>query len=186
MAKRKRKPGSRKGFKLKISPDYRSEGYVMYVANAETGILQAGTIDPELTDGDVYQALDDLISQLQAPDTFSKFFPDQTPEESEKPDPGDRKDTSGFVQSFVTMNLRSAFEQNGRLKAEDVIGILEVIKTSVKRRSVGMHRRGYLTYIEDFLGQMGVKVWQLSEEEVEELEFYRASDQSKEGEHNDE
>ena len=54
------------------------------------------------------------------------------------------------------MNLQSAFEDNGPLEAEDVIGILGVIKTSVKRWSIGAHRRGYLTFLEDFLGQAGV------------------------------
>jgi imidazolonepropionase-like amidohydrolase len=53
--------------------------------------------------------------------------------------------------------------------AEDTIGILGVIKTSVKRWGVGMHRRGYITFLEGFLGQMGVKVRQLSAEEASDL-----------------
>jgi hypothetical protein len=67
------------------------------------------------------------------------------------------------------MNLRLAFERYGPLPAEDVMGILGVIKTSVKRWSVGMHRRGYITYIEGFLGQMGVKVQKLTEEDAKSL-----------------
>ncbi len=34
-----------------------------------------------------------------------------------------------------------------------------------------MHRRGYLTFLEGFLGQAGVRVQQLTEDEVEELEL---------------
>ncbi len=185
MAKRKRKPGSRKGFKLNIAKNYRDDRYVIYIANAETGILQAGTIEANLTDGDVYQALEDLISQLQEPDTYSKLFTSETSEEPDELEKKKKKEIDGLVQTLILMNLRSAFQEHGPLEAEDVIGILGVIKTSVKRWSVGMHRRGYLTYIEGFLGQMGVKTWQLSPEEVENLEFYRAPDQFNEGADNE-
>lgn len=175
MAKRKR--GKRKGFSLELAEDYRSEKYVIYIANAETGILQAGTIDSELTDGDVYEALSDLISQLKDADTFQKLFAPRPADEDQTE--GEKID--GPVQLFIIMNLRHAFEQHGPLAAKDVIGILDVIRTSVKRWSHGMHRRGYLTFIEGFLGQMGVKSWQLSEEEVENLEFNRAPDQLDDG-----
>lgn len=158
----------------------------MYIAHTETGLLQAGTIDPELTDGDVYQALTDLMMQLQDPATFEKFFAGKTDEKPNKLDLGDSENEHGFVQSFVLMNLRDAFAKFGRLPAEDVIGILDVIKTSVKRWSVGMHRRGYLTYIEEFLGQMGVYAKRLTQEEVENLEFYRATGELEAGEQNDE
>jgi hypothetical protein len=46
---------------------------------------------------------------------------------------------------------------------------LGVIKTSVKRWGHGAHRRGYLTYIEDFLGQAGVEVQKLSANEAKAL-----------------
>lgn len=167
MAKRKRVPGERPGFKLNINPDYRSERYVMYIANAETGLLQAGTINPDLTDGDVSQALEELIARLKQPEGASLLL---SPRSSEPG--GSEAKVEGehaFVQHFVLMNLRSAFERYGPLDAEEVIGILGVIKSSVKKWSTGMHRRGYLTFIEGFLGQMGVKVQQISAEEAEAL-----------------
>ncbi|MBI1881586.1 MAG: hypothetical protein HYR94_25680 [Chloroflexi bacterium] len=169
MAKRKRKPGERQGFKLNLSKDYRSERYVMYIANAETGILQAATIDPDLTDGEVSEALADLISQLEQPELAGLLLSQKTDE----PEPTEAKleGKYAFVQHFVLMNLRSAFERYGLLDTEDVIGILGVIKTSVKRWSVGMHRRGYITYIEGFLGQMGVRVQKLTDEEAQALEL---------------
>ncbi|MCK6629402.1 MAG: hypothetical protein L6R45_30025 [Anaerolineae bacterium] len=167
MAKRKRVPGARPGFKLNLTPDYRSEQYVMYILNAETGLLQAGTISPDLTDGDISQALDDLIARLKQPEAAHLLL---SPRSSE---PGGSEATvegeHAFVQHLVLMNLHSAFERYGPLEVEDVIGILGVIKSSVKKWSVGMHRRGYLTFIEGFLGQMGVKVQQLSAEEAEAL-----------------
>ena len=175
MAKRKR--GKRKGFSLELAEDYRSEKYVIYIASAETGILQAGTIHSDLTDGDVYQALGDLITDLEEPDTFQRlFFP-----VNEEPEQEQQKKADGLINFLIVSNLQTAFEQHGPLKADDVIGILNVIRTSIKRWSRGMHRRGYLTYIEGFLGQMGVRTWQLSEEEVENLEFYRAPDQLDDG-----
>ncbi|GAB4433822.1 MAG: hypothetical protein Fur0044_31280 [Anaerolineae bacterium] len=163
MAKRKRKPGEREGFKLNLTPDYRSEQYVMYIVNAETGLLQAGTIDPDLTDGDVSQALDDLIARLKQPEGAQLLLGPAASSETKV------EGEHAFAQHFVLMNLRSAFERYGPLEVEDVIGILGVIKSSVKKWSTGMHRRGYLTFIEGFLGQMGVKVQQLSAEEAEAL-----------------
>lgn len=166
MAKRKRKPGDPQGFKLNLGKDYRSERYVMYIMNAETGLLQAATIEPDLTDGDVSQALDDLMSRLRQPELFAKLLSAQGAKDSESPALEDR---NAFIQHFILLNLRTAFERHGPLDAEDVIGILGVIKTSAKRWSIGMHRRGYLTFLEGFLGQAGVRVQQLTEDEVEEL-----------------
>ena len=165
MAKRKR--GGRKGFKLRLEQDYRSERYTMYVMNAEIGLLQAGTIASELTDGDVYEALEDLMERLQNPEIFTELFSDQATAEAQEDDASEASDS--LIDHLVIMNMKTAFEQYGPLEAKDVIGILGVIKTSVKRHSVGMHRRGYLTFIEGFLGGMGVAVQQLSPEEVEDL-----------------
>ena len=80
MAKRKRKPGERQGFKLNLSKDYRSERYVMYIANTETGILQAATIEPDLTDGEVSAALEDLIWQLEQPELATLLLGPKTDE----------------------------------------------------------------------------------------------------------
>jgi hypothetical protein len=177
MAKRKR--GKRKGFKLELPEDYRAEKYTIYIASAETGILQAATVHADLTDGDVYQALGDLITDLKDPDMFQKlFFPTEenlTPEEKQK------KEEDGIINFLIVSNLQDTFEQYGPLDANDVIGILDVIRTSVKRWSHGMHRRGYLTYIEGFLGQVGIGIRELSPEEVENLEFYRAPNQLEDG-----
>jgi hypothetical protein len=174
MAKRKRKPGEREGFKFNLEPDYRSERFVMYIANVETGILQAGTISPDLTDGEVSQSVEDLMARLTEAEVFQKLL-------MEKPAPPSGSsgvEENNLVQGLILMNLRSAFEQYGPLSAEDTLGILGVIKTSVKRWGVGSHRRGYLTFLEGFLGHMGVKMRQLSDEEVETLELIQSDDVS--------
>ena len=74
MAKRKRRPRRRKGFKFQLGKDYQSERYTMHVMNVEIGILQASTIDADLTDGDVSKALENLILQLKEPGVFSKLL----------------------------------------------------------------------------------------------------------------
>lgn len=173
MAKRKRKPGDRGGFKLNLSKDYHSERYVMYLMNVEIGLLQAGTINEDLTDGEVIEALEDLILQLQEPELFTQLLLSPTPEEP----PAVKDDgTYTLAQHLILMNLRSAFKQYRPLEAEEVIGILEVIKTSVKRHSVGMHRRGYLNFLEGFLGQMGVQVREISAEEANDLGLRQLDD----------
>jgi hypothetical protein len=105
--------------------------------------------------------------RLKDPEVFTELFTNPSSDDPQKGD--DDENPTSFIEYFITMNLRNAFEQHGPLEAEDVIGILGVIKTSVKRHSVGMHRRGYLTFLEGFLGQMGVAVQKLSAEEAEKL-----------------
>ena len=48
----------------KPKKNYRTEKYVEYIFHAEVGILQAATLLPELTDGEV---LDALRNPLRAP-----------------------------------------------------------------------------------------------------------------------
>lgn len=164
----KRKHGPRKGFKLEITPDYRSERYTMYIMKVETGILQAATVAPELTDGHVNKVLIDLIERLQTPETLAHLLPASTEDEAEIPTLSKDGETN-LVEQFILLNLRDAFDLYGPLSAEDVSGILGVIKTSVKRWGHGEHRRGYLTYIEGFLGQAGVGVRQLSADETKAM-----------------
>jgi hypothetical protein len=173
MAKRKRKPGERKGFKFSPAKNYRSERYTFYIMSAETGILQAATIAPELTDGDVFQSLRNLSSRLQEPEALpillSAASSDEASSEALEVTLDDSESRTNLVETLILNNLTLAFENHGPLDAEDVIGIFDVIRSSIKKWGVGMHGRGYLTYIEGFLGQMGVETRRLSDEEVREL-----------------
>ncbi len=69
MAKRKRRPGH--GSKLRPVKDYRDDEYVPYIFKAESGILQAWTLKPDLRDGDVRQALRGLIKKSGQITSFS-------------------------------------------------------------------------------------------------------------------
>jgi hypothetical protein len=166
MAKRKR--GGRKGFSLSAFKDYRSDEFVPYIMRAEMGLLQAGQVDPTLTDGEVSQALTELMRQLEQPEALQRWLAEPETDEAD-PLTINTEAKSDFIHRLIFMNLQDAFAQEGPISAEDVSGILKVIRTSVKRWGHGDHRRGYLTYIEGFLGQMGVQTQLLTEEEFEEL-----------------
>ena len=164
----KRKRGKRKGFTLQLEKDYRSEAYVPYIVRIESGILQAATIDPDLTDGDVDQALRHFMAELQSPEALTRLLPAKTDEAS--PDAESQKTKQDFIQFFVFLNLQDAFaEQLRPISAEDVSGIFGVLRSSLKSWGHGAHRRGYITYLEGFLGQMGIATRRLSEEEAAAL-----------------
>jgi len=169
MAKRKRKPGSRKGFKLRPVKDYRSSDFTYYTMNAEIGILQASKIEPDLKDSNVSESLKDLITRLEEPEALPKLLPAETSADVDEVVRSDSQRELNIVQALILSNLRRAFDKHGPLEAEDVAGILDVIKTSVKRWSVDRRGRGYLTYIEEFLGQMGIDVQEISKEQARAL-----------------
>jgi hypothetical protein len=167
MAKRKRKPGRGKGFKLRLDKDYRSDQYIPYIMNVETGILEAATIDPGLTDGDVKQTIESLISRLKEPETLPQLLPGESTDTPTLPPEGE----GSYVQALIMMNLQRAFNENGPLEVEDVIGILKVINHSLSKWNIGLHKRGYLDYLQDFLGEVGVNVQKLSLPEVKALDL---------------
>ncbi|RMF21755.1 MAG: hypothetical protein D6765_15215 [Bacteroidetes bacterium] len=65
--------------------------------------------------------------------------------------------------------MKRAFEKYGPLPPEDVIGILKVIRRSIKTWGYGPNQRGYLIYLQDFLGKVGVHVQKLSAEEYQTM-----------------
>lgn len=169
MAKRKRSPGS--GPKLHPVKEYRSDQYTPYIFKAETGILQAWTIEPDLRDGDVRETLRGLISSIkktgELPEALTQGVEGSTDSDEEvEVAPAAIK---SLIEYFILINLRDAFQKNGILSAEDTVGILTVINNSVGTWNRGMRGQEYLKYIKDFLGDLGVEVRQLSDEEVETL-----------------
>ena len=163
MAKRKRRPGG--GSKLRPIKDYRDHEYVPYIMQAETGILQAWSVDRNMRDGDVRQVLRGLIAQLQKSETLPEILVSDTSEWHEINAAG----TKNLTEQLILRNLRQAFEQYGPLEAEDIVGILKVINNSVGAWNIGMQGQGYLKYLEGFLGQMGIRTQVLSEDEVRRL-----------------
>ena len=160
MAKRKRKPGERRGSKLRPIKDYRDDYFTLYIAQVETGILEAWTIEPDIRDGDVREALRKLIRDMKRTDELPAGL---TADNEEKAD-----DTS-LLEWRILAGLQLAFERHGSLNVEDTIGILGVINSSVGTWNRGMRGQEYLKYIQGFLGGLGVSVRQVTQEEAEAL-----------------
>lgn len=169
MAKRKRKPGG--SSKLHPIKEYRDDAYVPYIMSVETGILEAWTINPDLRDGEVREALRGLISPMkhsgQLPAQLTRQSESSATEEGEPEQTTYRGD--GLLQGLMMMNLRQAFKEYGPLNTEDTIGILTVVNNSVGAWNRGMRGQEYLKYIKDFLGSRGGEMRLLSDEEVKEL-----------------
>lgn len=179
MAKRKRRPGG--GSKLRPIKNYRDDEFVPYIFNAEKGILMAWTAEPDIRDGDVRQALRDLISPIEKSGQLPEALTDENEDEDKPSYQLDQvhSDQSMLIQTFILSNLRQTFQEQGALKPEDLVGVLKVINGSVGTWNRGMRGQEYLKYIQDFLGGAGAGVYQLTEEQVKELglEFFSDTDE---------
>ena len=164
MAKRKRK--SEGGSKFQPIRDYQADEYIPYIFKAETGILQAWTINPKITDGDARQALRGLIKQIGAANTLPE---DLTNIADERTLNVKADDPEELLATLILDGLRLAFREHGPLTAEDVVGVLKTINHSVGTWNIGMRQQGYLKYLQGFLGQMGVKPRLLTAAEVKRL-----------------
>jgi hypothetical protein len=192
MAKRKRKAGS--SSKLNPVTNYRDEQYVLYIHSAETGILEAWTIDPDIRDGDVREVLRGLMrdmkrsGQLPAPLTTAEPLTSPAGDIEEVTSQGNL-----LLRTLILGRLRLRFQSHGALDTEAVIGILSVINSSVGTWNRGMRGQEYLKFIQDFLGLTGVNIRQLTDEEVEMLglsmddydDDYDEDDESIEGEYHE-
>ena len=163
MAKRKRIPGG--GSKLRPIKVYRSPEYVPFIFGAETGILQAWKVEPDIRDGDVRQALRDLISPMQKSGVLPEALTRPAPTDFEIEATG--KET--LLRELILHNLSLAFEKQGPLEAEDLVGVMKVINSSIGAWNIGMAGQGYLNHLEGFMGQMGASTVALSPEEVKKL-----------------
>lgn len=178
MAKRKRRPGG--GSKLRPIKDYRDEEYTPYIFKIESGILQAWTVKPDLRDGEVRETLRSIMSSIKKSGELPEMLARSSSEEAETA----AQDAGSILEYLILNNLRDAFEKHGPLNAEDTVGVLSVVNHSVGTWNRGMRGQEYLKYIKDFLGSMGVEVYMLTDEEVENLGLPRPAD-SIEGEYDE-
>lgn len=173
MAKRKRRPGG--GSKIRPIKDYRADEYTPYIFKAESGILQAWAIEPDLRDGDVRETLRAIMSSIKKTGELPSFLT-QLPAQTQSEDEANSDKPGSMLEYLILTNLRDAFQEHGPLDGEDTVGILTVINHSVGTWNRGMRGQEYLKYIKDFLGGMGVFARRLTDEEVENLELYRFDD----------
>jgi hypothetical protein len=172
MAKRKRKPAEGGGPKLRAFKDYRDDQYVFYIFQVEAGILEAWTIEPDLRDGDVREALRGLIRTMKRTGELPPALWSETPEETSE----ETSEAPNLLEWRLLSNLRQAFEKHGPLDVADTIGILTVINNSVGAWNRGMRGQEYLKYIREFLGGMGVTVREISETEAKTMLLEPAED----------
>lgn len=144
---------------------YRAEKYVFITLATETGILEAHVVsDRSLTDSDIKTTVIEMIGRLR-----KGPLPALADMSDEEKHAFGRNDL--LIWSILAQWQRY-FEEHGPLGKDTLIGVLRTILGSIDfRRSNSPAANGYLEFLEDFLGQMGVTVRQISQEEFEQLEL---------------
>jgi len=152
--KRKQKLASRaKGERVQAyrGNKYKSERFVEALMQAEVGIYESYVItDRRLTDREVEKSLEYLILQLRG-------------EQPEPPANNPRVDLEGESEDMIAWRIKEhwaeLFADKPRHSNSDLAGILRTILGSINVWSrQAAEARGYLHYIEGFLGEMGVHV----------------------------
>jgi tetratricopeptide (TPR) repeat protein len=158
--KRKRSKQPRQASKPK---NYRTEKYVEYIFYAEVGILQAATLLPELTDGDVLAALTKFTGQIRS---------SGWPQFQEQP-----FDADGLIAWLIVQGWEDLFRRRGQLSRRDMVGCLNTVIESAETHVRKPEGRSYLKYLEKFMKRAGVSVElappeDFEDEELEEELFY--------------
>ncbi len=134
------------------SRKYRSEKYIEYIFQTEMGIYASSVLIPEMTDAEVFEALESLIERLKSGGRL--------PAVSET-----TETATELITSCVVHNLN----QLPPLSSADLAGCLKEVLASARTRAQ-MQRgpRGYLKFLAGFMRDFGVQVrWEKQEEAVE-------------------
>ena len=157
--KAKQKQGNRKPAVLAYRGNkYRTEELVRLILDTETAVYECFVITKRrLTDHDVRSALQTLVMQIRK----GLFSPQEDVQSQEGV-------ADGEVE-FVIWNVRGRwhhfFERHPCPGRDKLIGVLRTILGSIEvRGSIDRNSRGYLEYIEEFLGKVGVSVEEYSSE----------------------
>ena len=150
MAKRKRKPGSGSAKSvLKPIKDYRDDQYVPYIYGGERGIINVWQSWPEMTDGDVRQALRKLIKIGQG-----WAQPADSPADLTVPSLEFAfEDRHDILCSAIIAGLKDVFAESGPLTVEDLLGVLKQMNYSIGNMNTGMRQQSYLRFVAGFLDQ---------------------------------
>jgi len=147
---------------------YRGLPYLDFLMAAECAIHEADVLTQrEFTDRDVKHDLEDLVRELRG----EKKRKDRTPDEEEE------------AESLFLARIRWHWEQtldrvSFRPSDSDLAGVLRTIIDSLNVRThMTPGGRGYLIFIEDFVGQMGFAVREISPEDLDELEVRPSPDE---------
>ncbi len=159
MAKRKRRSKPKKSFQL--PKNYQDKKYIPYIMRVEIGIIQIATADSGLTDGDVKQALRQLIKQLRLAGAPATPFKAAVVENI-------RLKSSDKFSPLILTNLLDTLPDNVPLLLEDAIGILDEVKSSIGVWSYDPGGQAYLDYLRGFLADVGLTIKQTPTEKGDE------------------
>ncbi len=159
MSRKKRRPA--KPARQKSTDKYRLPRYIEFLFAIELSILNADTILPKLTDGEVVAALRKLLGQVNK----SKGLPDY----QEQP-----TDSEALIAWLIVQNWTDLFSRRRKLSRKEMIGCLETVIESAETRMRKPNRRKYLNYLKKFMKRAGVSVEAipLSEFEADDDIFY--------------
>ncbi len=167
LAERKKKAGSEvtpyEGNKYRVPP------YLDFLMAAEMGIHEADVIsDREITDRDVKHHLEELVRELRG--------------ERRRKVEGEGEEKA--LEHVVIARIRDHWQSKRdsvmfRPTDSDLAGVLRTIIDSLNVRThMTPGGRGYLDYIEGFLGELGFTARKASPEELENLEVVEDPDEA--------
>ena len=141
---------------------YRKSKFVTLMLETETAIHEADVLaDRNLTDDIVKDALTEMVTRMRRGVAMPTL--DELPAE-------DRQtfDEQDFLMHNIKNHWEWYFEKHPPFGRDALVGILRTILGSIDVwTSTSCDSRGYLEYIEGFLGKAGVSVRQVSPEEIE-------------------
>jgi len=162
-AKRERSLAARPLVQAYTGQKYRRAELVPLHMATERGILEAYVItDRSCTDDDVCRVLAGLVQDVRAGQL--RDLTDYSPAE---------RTTFGIDELMAARiydNWQLLFAREGAPDRNTLVGVLRTILGSVDVwRTPGRNSQGYLEYLEDFLGEIGVSVVPLTKDEARRL-----------------
>jgi len=145
---------------------YKTEELAPFIFDTEHAIHEAFVISRrDFTDHHVRKALETMIGKIRRNQILASEEIDAEAE---------RGRSAGNAEEFIVCNIlfhwREFFETEFRPCRDKLVGVLRTILGSIEVwGSMNPKSQGYLEYIEDFLGQVGADVREVSREELIEL-----------------
>ena len=135
---------------------YQAKVFVPVVLRTEIGVFQADIISEQtLTDEDVEAALTSLILQMR-----EGSLPPMELGDSLAVDQGD---LNALIITMIRDNWNILAHEATLPKRDDLIGVLRTLLQSIStRRSMSMHSRSYLKFLEGFMRRQGISVGKVS------------------------
>lgn len=130
---------------------YRTDEYTPIFFASERGVMESHLmLDRALTDDDVAEAIESLVTQLRG------TLPPYPTEEEARELPHEPRDV---IISSIRRNWLDLLDDGRGPSRDDLIGVLRTILSSIQfRRDPGKGSLGYLRHLEDFLAGSGFSI----------------------------